>query len=243
VGALQLLKPKIALVGLLLVSALTGAPSYLTLMSASAAAETKSVAETPGVISQNGMAEGDYASCVSELAAKNVVFEPLGSTTKEGCELSGAIKLQAVNTTFGDVKVSGEPTMLCSFARQFTGWVRDVGAPLTFAYTGQKLVTIETGPGLVCRTRYNKPGEKISEHAKGNAIDIAAFKLADKSRISVKQSPNDTPMSRDLISTFRATGCGYFTTILGPGSNAAHEEHLHFDYGLHGKTLNYRICE
>jgi hypothetical protein len=50
-------------------------------------------------------------------------------------------------------------------------------------------------------------------------------------------------MSRNLIRTLRTTACGYFTTILGPGSNASHADHLHFDLGLHGKTGNYRICE
>ncbi len=214
---------------------LTSSPIY--------ASETNSPAETPAVVSQNGMAEDVYTLCTTELAAKGVNFEPLGNVTLEGCELAGAIKLNSVATALGEVRISGEPTMLCSFARQFTSWVRDVGAPLTFAYTAQKLMTIETGPGLVCRTRYNKPGEKVSEHAKGNAIDIASFRLDDKTRILVKQSPSDSQVSRDLVRTFRATGCGYFTTILGPGSNAAHEEHLHFDHGMHGKTNNYRICE
>jgi hypothetical protein len=216
---------------------------FLLSLSPCSAAESKPAGETPDVGSKNGMAAGDFAKCNADLAASGVVFEVLGDVTLDGCELVGAIKLSTVATSFGDVQISGEPTMLCGFARQFTGWVRDVGAPLTLAYTGQKLVSIETGPGLVCRTRYNKPGEKISEHAKGNAIDIASFKLADKSRILVKEQPSDTPMSRNLIRTFRATGCGYFTTILGPGSNAAHEEHLHFDFGMHGKTYNYRICE
>ena len=189
------------------------------------------------------MAEGDYAGCLTELTANNVEFEPVGDVAADGCELTGVIKLYKVSTEFGEVTVSGEPTILCSFAKQFTGWVRDVGAPLTLAYTGQRLALIETGPGFVCRTRYNRPDEKVSEHAKGNALDIASFVLADKTRILVKEQPSDSPTSRNLIRTFRATGCGYFTTILGPGSNSAHEEHLHFDYALHGKTLNYRICE
>ena len=41
----------------------------------------------------------------------------------------------------------------------------------------------------------------------------------------------------------RISACGYFTTVLGPGANAAHAEHYHFDLGLHGKSGNYRICE
>jgi hypothetical protein len=133
--------------------------------------------------------------------------------------------------------------MLCSFARQFVSWVRDIAAPLSLAYTGAGLTTIETGPGFVCRNRYNQPDAKISEHAKGNAIDIAAFVLSDKQQISVKPQPNDPANAQELLRIFRTSGCGYFTTILGPGSNAAHEEHLHFDYGMHGKTMNYRICE
>jgi hypothetical protein len=189
------------------------------------------------------MPEADYMACLTELSSEGVAFEQLGTVSADGCELDGAVKLQRVDTLLGTVQISGKPTMLCSFARQFTSWVRDVGAPLTFAYTGEQLATIETGPGLVCRTRYNRPGEKVSEHAKGNALDIASFVLANKNRIAVKESPGDSRAHRELIRVFRTTGCGYFTTILGPGSNAAHEEHLHFDYGMHGKTLNYRICE
>ena len=60
------------------------------------------------------------------------------------------------------------------FARQFAIWVRDA-APLTLAYMGVSLTAIETGPGFVCRSRYDKPGEKISEHARVDAIDVIAL--------------------------------------------------------------------
>jgi len=55
---------------------------------------------------------------------------------QEGCELSGAVRLVSVATPFGDVSLAGKPTLLCSFGWQFSGWVRDVAAPLTLAYTG-----------------------------------------------------------------------------------------------------------
>jgi hypothetical protein len=207
------------------------------------AAEQQPPPQAPVTSLQSNVTESDYASCIAVLRSDNVEFEPLGSVTVKGCTVTGAIRLQEIETAFGQVSMPRRPMMLCSFARQFTGWVRDVGAPLAVAYTGQKLVAIETGPGLVCRNRYNNPNEKISEHAKGNAIDIASFLLADKSRIEVKELPTTTPAARNLIHALRMTGCGYFTTVLGPGSNSAHEEHLHFDYGLHGKSANYRICE
>ncbi len=195
------------------------------------------------LVSISGMTASDYDQCVSDLTSRGVVFEQLGALTQEGCQLSGAIKLATVATPFGDVGISRKPAMLCSFGRQFSGWVRDVGAPLTLAFTGQKLMQIEAGQAFACRARYDKPGAIPSEHAKGDAIDITAFVLADNRRIAVKPQASDIPTARDLLRALRTTACGYFTTVLGPGADAAHEAHLHFDSGMHGATPNYRICE
>jgi hypothetical protein len=199
--------------------------------------------DAKALVSVSGMTAADYDRCVSDLTSKGIVFEQPGAIQQEGCQLSGAVKLTAVATPFGKVGVFGQPAMLCSFARQFSGWVRDVGAPLTLAYTGQKLAEIEAGQAFACRARYDKPGAVPSEHAKGNAIDIASFVLADNRRIRVKEQDSDIPLARDLIRALRTTACGYFTTVLGPGSDSHHEEHLHFDSGMHGATANYRICE
>jgi hypothetical protein len=140
------------------------------------------------------------------------------------------------------VSLPGKPTIACLFARQFTTWARDVAAPLTVAYMGSKLSAIETGAAFVCRTRNSKP-EEISEHAKGNAIDIAAFRLENGRTLSVKDATASSKIDGVLMKTLRTTACGYFTTVLGPGSDEAHKEHIHFDHGLHGQTDNYRICE
>jgi hypothetical protein len=199
--------------------------------------------DAKALVSVSAMTASDYDQCVADLTSKGIAFEQAGDVRQEGCQLSGAIKLTIIPTRFGDVGISGKPAMLCSFGRQFSGWVRDVGAPLTLAYTGQKLTQIETGPGFACRARYDKPGAIPSEHAKGDAIDIASFVLADNRRIHVKQQDSDMRLARDLVRALRTTACGYFTTVLGPGSDSAHEEHLHFDSGLHGATPNYRICE
>ena len=181
--------------------------------------------------------------CLSDLRAARVEFVELGNVSKEGCTVVGAIALGAVSSPFGNVSIPGKPIMVCAFARQFTTWVRDVAAPLTLAYLGSKLAAIETGQGLACRTRYDKPDEKMSEHAKGDAIDIMAFRSEDGRRLSVKDASASAQMDGVLMKTLRATGCGYFTTILGPGSNEAHKEHFHFDYELRGGANNYRICE
>jgi hypothetical protein len=191
----------------------------------------------------SAVAPDHLRQCLSDLRAAKVEFVELGSISKDGCPVEGAIELDAVSSPFGNVSIPGKPIMVCAFARQFTTWVRDVAAPLTLAYLGSKLAAIETGPGLVCRTRYDRPGEKMSEHAKGNAIDITAFRAEDGRRLSVKDASASAQIDGVLMKTLRATGCGFFTTVLGPGSNEAHKEHLHFDYELRGGTNNYRICE
>lgn len=199
--------------------------------------------DAKALTSTSSMPPSDYAACLSDLTSRKVVFEPAGLLKEEGCQLGGAIRLSSVATEFGDVAISGKPAMLCGFGRQFSGWVREVAAPLTLAYTGQKLARIEAGSAFACRARYDKPGAIPSEHAKGDAIDIVSFVLADNRRVSVKQADAGVPQSADLLHALRMTACGYFTTVLGPGADAAHEEHLHFDSGLHGAAPNYRICE
>jgi peptidoglycan hydrolase-like protein with peptidoglycan-binding domain len=197
--------------------------------------------DAKALVSTSSMAPSEYAQCISDLAAKQIVFDQVGDVREEGCQLSGAIRLAVVPTRFGDVAISGKPAMLCSFGRQFSTWVRDVAAPMTLASAGKKLAQIDSISAFSCRARYDKPGAVPSEHAKGDAIDIAAFVLGDNRRIPVKEQDTDT--DRDLVRALRTTACGYFTTVLGPGSDSAHAEHFHFDSGLHGATPNYRICE
>ena len=207
-----------------------------------AAPAQDSAKATKALTSVSEMSAPEFAECVSDLTSKGVIFEQPNAVSQEGCALSGAVRLAAITTPFGEVALSGKPTMLCRFGRQLSGWVRDVAAPLALAYTGRKLTQIEIGSAFSCRARYDKPGGIPSEHARGDAIDIASFVLADNRRIRVKEEGSD-PLSRDFVHALRMTACGYFTTVLGPGSNPAHAEHLHFDSAVHGATPNYRICE
>jgi hypothetical protein len=211
--------------------------------SAAPTAPSADAKDAKSLVSVSGMTASDYAQCISDLTSRKVVFEQVGNVTQQGCQLLSAIELTAVPTAFGDVSVSGKPTMLCGFVRQFSDWVRDVGAPLTLAYTGQRLARIEVGSSFRCAARYDKPGQIPSEHAKGDAVDIFAFVLADNRSIHAKQEESDTAVERDLVRVLRTTACAYFTTVLGPGTDPAHAEHFHFDTGMHGATPNYRICE
>ena len=122
-------------------------------------------------------------------------------------------------------------------------WIGNVAAPLARHHLGSKLAAIETGPGYVCRNRNNEPAGKLSEYAKGNALDIFAFALSDGRRVALRPADRPAPTVAAFLAAVRVTACGYFLTVLGPGSDAAHAEHLHLDLGLHGRSTNYGICE
>jgi hypothetical protein len=82
--------------------------------------------------------------------------------------------------------------------------------------------------------------EQVNPHGKGIAIDVSAILLADRRRIAVGHEAS--PQEALFMQTMRRAGCGWFTTILGPGE-PDHADHFHFDILRHGATDNYRICE
>jgi hypothetical protein len=207
------------------------------------AAQAAPPTPSAGVVVNSPTKADEIQKCLADLKGAESEFHSLGTVTREGCTVEGAVELDAVSSRFGKVALPGKPTLACAFARQFTAWVGNVAAPLTLAYMGSKLTAVESGAAFVCRTRYSLPGEKISEHAKGDAVDVTAFRLENGRTLSVEGSSASADIDGILMRTFRATGCGYFTTILGPGSNEAHKAHFHFDYEMRGGSYNYRICE
>ena len=183
-----------------------------------------------------------FHGCLSEMRSAGMEFQVLDKVTEGRCTLEGAVALQSVVTPGGKVELPAHPRLLCTFAMKFGRWITETAAPIIAAHAGASLKTVATGPGLECRNRNGESSGKTSEHAKGNAIDVASFELTDRRRITVGDADMEIPLAVALKG-LRTSACGYFTTVLGPGSNEAHKDHLHFDLGLHGRSDNYRICE
>lgn len=186
----------------------------------------------------------EMAACREELAALGAKFTVPEMPAAEGqCKVVNPVQINAIATPAGMVNFPGEPTLNCVFAKQFTSWVADIAAPVVKAHTGEALTAISTGPGYECRNRNGDSTTKISEHAFGNAVDIASFNLPGKKNLPVSNVAKSQNAESRWLMALRISACGYFTTVLGPGSNEAHAEHYHFDLGIHGKSGNYRICE
>jgi hypothetical protein len=81
---------------------------------------------------------------------------------------------------------------------------------------------------------------KISAHASGLAADVASFELSNGRALPIE--PNGDGHLRATVDAIPVAACGWFTTVLGPGSDAAHAEHMHVDILLHGSSDRYLIC-
>ncbi len=158
-----------------------------------------------------------------------------------GCGMPDPVVVDVVAARGSAVALSAKPMLSCKFARKFATWISDVVAPLARQHMGAPLVGIHVGPGYDCRTRNRAKGAKLSEHSFGTAIDLMSFTLANKTKVSIGKTTSAN--ARRFLKAVRATACGYFTTVLGPGSNAAHDTHYHVDIGKHGRSGHYRICE
>jgi hypothetical protein len=133
------------------------------------------------------------------------------------------------------------PTLDCEFALVYADYAKNLMAPLAQSTLGSQVAALDTGPGYECRGRNGVAGAKTSAHGKGIAIDLVSITLADRRRIFIAHQ-NDASEAR-FVAALRKGGCGWFTTVLGPGSDAAHATHMHVDILRHGSSENYRICE
>jgi hypothetical protein len=182
-------------------------------------------------------------ACRVQLESLGAEFSVPESVEATGeCGVDDPVKVKAIQAPTGRVELPEQPLMSCAFARQFVTWLSDVAAPVVSSLAPAKLKSLSTGPGYECRNRNGDGSGKLSEHAFGNAIDIAGITLASRTRIEIADVADPSGTHHRVLMALRVSACGYFTTVLGPGANAAHASHYHFDLGQHGKSGNYRIC-
>lgn len=119
------------------------------------------------------------------------------------------------------------PVLDCRLATGLAQWITATAMPL-FAADGAALAGLGIAGGYVCRgVNYSEEG-RISEHGRGMAIDIARFERADGSTIAVLDGWGSEG-GGDLLGRVHGDACGIFGTALGPGSDAFHQDHFHYD--------------
>ncbi len=186
----------------------------------------------------------DAAACYAALAKLNVTFTQNASYLRNGsCNVVNPVQLKSYAVNGTDIEFPDHPILNCAFASQFMSFIHERAQPTFITKTTSKIAKLYTGPGFVCRGRNGDVSAKLSEHASGNAVDIERIQLTDGRVVLVKDAISTATTDYDVLTTIRHAACTYFTTVLGPGANAAHASHFHFDLGQHGKSGTYRICE
>lgn len=166
--------------------------------------------------------------CQADLRAEGVRFRPLPDRTfGNGCTAVGAVQLLDIGTP-----VTNLGAMTCPLARQFARWAREAMQPAARAWLGSPVVRVESLGTYSCRPVNGRPGARLSEHGRANAVDIGAFVLADGRRITVLAGWNGGDGDvRRFLRAIHAAGCRRFGIVLGPDADAFHRDHLHFDMG------------
>lgn len=129
----------------------------------------------------------------------------------------------------GPVSVTPAATLACPLVSALDQWVAVAVQPAAMRWFGQPVVEIRQISAYACRGMNGNPHAHISEHAFGNAIDIAAFTFADGRKVAVKSGWRGAPQEQGFLRDVQGSACDLFTTVLAPGSDAYHYDHIHVD--------------
>lgn len=208
----------------------------------------------PVVVSAQDMpvAAAEGGACVRLLASiPGNRIRPVAPVTKpeaEGCRVDDPVVVEALAVRTADgpgqVRLVPPPTMSCELARAIWVWLDAGLQSLARGAFGRELTALRVGGGHECRRRNRQTQGQLSEHATGKALDIFAFQLGDEKQgglaVSVER-PNGLEQTL-FLDGVRQSACGAFMTVLGPGADAAHANHLHVDIQQR-RAASSRFCQ
>ncbi|MCM7277235.1 extensin family protein [Enterobacter bugandensis] len=189
--------------------------------------------DPPGRITQYKLRRLTPEACASLLAQANqkkLIRTQAVADSGGECPLNNVVRVR----DFGPVSLNGSFLASCPLALSSALFVNQQARPLTKRFTGSELTRIEHLGSFACRNIYHRPDARRSEHATAEALDIAAFRLANGERVTVLngwKSAKTQPWLKALL----AASCGYYGNGLGPEFNAAHASHFHL--GMRGFGL------
>jgi hypothetical protein len=166
-------------------------------------------------------------ACLARLAAGEVDYRPLSGVhaAAPACQVDTAVRVSRVKARFDH-----PATMSCALAARLDDFERDVVQPLAFDELGRRVSRIDHLGSFSCRG-INGGHSRLSQHALGQAIDIAGFRLADGSTVSVERDWSEPGPKRHFLRHLARRACQYFSVVLTPNSDRHHYNHLHLDIG------------
>jgi hypothetical protein len=164
-------------------------------------------------------------ACRGRLGRDLAIATALPQVDSEGCEVKDAVRLEAIVLKDKNlVAVTPPATLGCAMADAIVRWVRDDVADAA-QELGSPVRGIDNYASFSCRSRNNIRGAQLSEHGRANALDIRSVRLADGRTVRLF----DAEAERGFREGLRKSACARFSTVLGPGSDGYHEDHIHVD--------------
>ena len=195
--------------------------------------------DAPPVYAALEASDAEFEACTAALRALGAEFSPAPAITEgrdPDCGIARPLNVSAIRP---GIALKPDAMMRCATARALAEWLRDDVEPAADALGRGAVTTIDHGSTYICRRRNNAATGKLSEHSFGNAVDVMAFRFADGDPLRIE--PREGGPAGRFQRTVREGSCDHFTTVLGPGSNAAHANHLHLD--IKERRGGYRLCE
>lgn len=184
--------------------------------------------------------EQELAQCEAGLRKLGAKFERLDIINDPGvCGIAPAYRLSEAAP---GVKITPDTKVSCREALAVARWVHKVVMPATEALGDDvRLKQISQASAYVCRHRNSQPEAKISEHARGNALDVSSFSFRGHDPVAVEPRADTGTIEEAFQRTVRSGACLFFTTVLGPGADSFHKTHLHLD--VIERDNGWRICQ
>lgn len=136
-------------------------------------------------------------------------------------------------TSIAGIRLSQPALLGCPTARRLADWLTGVVRAESLEQLQSPVTEVWVMGSYACRNRNNVAGGRLSEHARGRAVDIGGFTLANGQRITVARDWGSNPKG-DFLRRIWRKGCGAFHTVLGPNADRHHHDHLHLDTSPRG---------
>jgi hypothetical protein len=197
------------------------------------------LSERGGMSEPSGRMPASEVACRQRLTAMGVRFTDVPRISNgPSCGIDYPIQLSGLS---GNIAVKPAVKLNCEVTEAFAHWVKNELAPSARYRYLSGIGTIKPLGGYSCRTMNSRRGAAMSEHAHGNAIDVGKFVLKNGKEIDVRKPGFFAFREKGLLKAVRQDSCKYFNTVLGPGSDANHKDHFHFD--LRNRKSGYRHCD
>lgn len=142
----------------------------------------------------------------------------------------------------GSIPLKNKVTLSCPAMSSVDRWMTEVVQPASQIYYGTHVAEVKAG-SYSCRNRNSEYFGKISEHAFGNAMDVMGFRFADGRTITVEKGWKGDSKDQAFLREIFVNACEYFTTVLAPGSDAEHYNHIHLDLARHDAGYKRHVCQ